>query len=863
MENEGFKIKIIRADNEIFKYWSVRELLLRKGTRSEPSPSNTQALNGMAEVTAGIIFRTARCMTSSSRLPALMWPVIVMTAVYLNNRSPKQQKNWQTPIGLWNLSRIQSQGIQQEYKPSLDHLKVYGCLAYTMTADAQLKRHRLQRLEPRVNIGWLVGYTSTNIYRIWIPKLRRIVSMRDVLFDEGQVYDDSFDPFPLQDREVVEDYVQHSEIVEEEPESDESDLRSVIIVQPRSSAQGDFLAASENDQIPLDNNDDDTMSIDSRSEVSYDTSATPYSLSEEKDLAAFFSTVYGGGECSNRSSEEKVSEEANFEDGAGRGSFAALSSEDGADTATIRNRYSDLESQKQPFLAAFHAGSHYKGRIGKQKSSSGYEQLAGQTKIHRSELPPPPTSFQNLSEHALGERFREAQQAHLQSHISMGTWTEVIEPQGVTILDNMWVYVYKLDKHGYLVKCKARIVIRGDQEPHTGEGAYAATLAGRAFRTMCAVITKYDLETGQFDAVNAFAHTDINGTVYMRMPTGFRKKGIVCLLKKALFGLRRSPLLWQKDLTKELTNLGYKTVPHEPCAMMKDGVLVFFYVDDLVFCFKENKRKQMNDAVQGLRRRFHLEGGSELQWFLGIEVIRNRPSRRMWLSQESYISKMTGMLDGTISSRKVDTPMGNVDLLPYTGTATKANKKAYQQRTGTVMYAAVMTRPDVAFTVSRLSRYNSNPGPSHEASVQRLIRYLLTTKEYALELRDGNGFRTATDAAFADDSRDRKISQGFVMTLFGGTIHWRATKQATVTTSSTEAELLSLSYTAKEALYMSRLLNDLDLPEKGAPTIECDNKQTIRLIQNDINALQTQLRHVDIHNHWLRQEAKLGNIKIN
>ena len=296
--------------------------------------------------------------------------------------------------------------------------------------------------------------------------------------------------------------------------------------------------------------------------------------------------------------------------------------------------------------------------------------------------------------------------------------------------------------------------------------------------------------------------------------------------------------------------------------MTKDGVTIFFYVDDIVFCFKKDKLTTMKETVRRLQERFHLEGGSELQWFLGIEIIRNRSQRRMWLSQQSYLDNLKGMLDGSRHSKWADTPMSYGDLLPYTGTATSERRRAYQRRIGSVMYAAVMTRPDVAFAVSRLSRFNSNPGPDHEIALQRLIRYLLATNHYALEFRDGQGFQVSTDAAFADNSIDRKSSQGFVMKLFGSTIHWRSTKQATVTTSSTEAELLSLSYTAKEALFMSRLLNDLNLLGNRAPTIECDNKQTIRLVQNDINALKTQLRHVDIHNHWLRQEIKEGRVKV-
>jgi len=83
-----------------------------------------------------------------------------------------------------------------------------------------------------------------------------------------------------------------------------------------------------------------------------------------------------------------------------------------------------------------------------------------------------------------------------------------------------------------------------------------------------------------------------------------------------------------------------------------------------------------------------------------------------------------------------------------------------------------------------------------------------------------------------------------------------------VTTSSTEAELLALSQTTKEAIYMSRLLIALRLEIDKPLTIECDNRQTIRLLVEQSARLQTILRHVDIHSHWLRQEVQRGSIHI-
>jgi hypothetical protein len=88
------------------------------------------------------------------------------------------------------------------------------------------------------------------------------------------------------------------------------------------------------------------------------------------------------------------------------------------------------------------------------------------------------------------------------------------------------------------------------------------------------------------------------------------------------------------------------------------------------------------------------------------------------------------------------------------------------------------------------------------------------------------------------------------MKLFGGVIGWRASKQETVTTSTTEAELLVLSQAAKEALFVSRLIKELKIKlDDNHIHIECDNTQTIRLVTEEIVVLQTKLRHIDIHNH--------------
>jgi len=148
-------------------------------------------------------------------------------------------------------------------------------------------------------------------------------------------------------------------------------------------------------------------------------------------------------------------------------------------------------------------------------------------KPHRSQLPMPPTCKYKLEDHPLYEMLKEAEQLHLSSHQQMNSWTEVsattVKRTGHQILNGVWVYTYKPDKHHKLRKCKARLVVRGDQQRNiTSQDTYAATLAGRLFRMTAA---RFNLELIQYDVTNALVHAKIDCDIYMRMPRGYSKPG--------------------------------------------------------------------------------------------------------------------------------------------------------------------------------------------------------------------------------------------------------------------------------------------------------------------------------------------------
>ena len=452
------------------------------------------------------------------------------------------------------------------------------------------------------------------------------------------------------------------------------------------------------------------------------------------------------------------------------------------------------------------------------------------------------------------------------SHEVKQSWEEVSrhdeQVKDNQILDSMWVYVYKLNKTGHLVKCKARLVVRGDQQQKTlAEENHAATLAARSFRKVLATAARFDLKLKQFDAVNVFVNAGIDKDVFMQMPQGYRKPGTVLKLKRALYGLRQSPLLWQRALASTLENLGFRAVPQEPCIVTNKGIIIFFYVDDIVLAYRKRDRKRAEELINGLRARYELTGGDDLHWFLGLEVHRDRTKRLVWLSQTAYIEKIFRLAQDQKTEK---TPMDTKEVLPYLEIATSGSVGLYQRKIGSLLYVAINTRPDVAFVTSRLARFNQNPGPEHHKAADRVLCYLYATRFLALQLRGGDILIVASDASFADKSLDRKSSQGYAIILFGGLIAWRASKQDTVTTSATEAELLALAQAAKEGMFLQRLLKELSIELVDHQlSIQCDNRQTIRLINAEVTTLQTKLRHVDIHNHWLRQERRTGGSRWN
>jgi hypothetical protein len=429
------------------------------------------------------------------------------------------------------------------------------------------------------------------------------------------------------------------------------------------------------------------------------------------------------------------------------------------------------------------------------------------------------------------------------------------------IIPLTWVFTYKYDADGLLDKFKARICVRGDLQNISPNEKRAATLAAKTARSIFAISAAFGLRLRQKDAVTAFLNSPINGEVYTQMPEGFRELGQCWKLLRALYGLKISPRLWQLEATKVFEKLGLRPIPEDPCLFITRGIIVFFYVADIIIASHPDFQDQADKLERDLAGIWELRDLGDARWFLNIRIVRNLQEKKLWLCQDSYVAAMAARYHLT-DRKPVATPMPVQDLLPFDGKATPESIHFYQEKVGSAQYATTITRPDAARATAKLSEFLTNPGPRHHEAIDRVIVYLYHTRFLALQYGGGqHAISIFSDASFGDNL-DRKSSQGLLYQIYGGPVDWKATKQRTITTSTTEAELLALSETAKTALWWKRLLNGIGFDDEMITTIYCDNAQTVDLVTKDGRQAYTKLRHVDIRRAWSKQEIDAGNIKV-
>jgi hypothetical protein len=190
----GLLVKVFMVDNDSSLGEDWEDLIGEEGMRVEHSPPHEHDVNGTIERAGGVLTTRATALKLSGGLPDNVSAECYIAAGYLLNRIPTRRIGYRTPMGGF----LEEMG-DANWKPNGVQIRAFGCRAYAHNHT----RNKLDKLDPKAHIGWLVGYESSNIWRIWIPSLHRVISTRDVKFDETRRYSDKDEPMEAPEAEEV------------------------------------------------------------------------------------------------------------------------------------------------------------------------------------------------------------------------------------------------------------------------------------------------------------------------------------------------------------------------------------------------------------------------------------------------------------------------------------------------------------------------------------------------------------------------------------------------------------------------------------------------------------------------------------
>ena len=403
---------------------------------------------------------------------------------------------------------------------------------------------------------------------------------------------------------------------------------------------------------------------------------------------------------------------------------------------------------------------------------------------------------------------------------------------------------------------------------------FSSTAQIRTFRFVTAVAFELGLAATQYDISNAFLNGPIDADIYMKHPPGYPSKeaGTCFKLLKGLYGLKQASRIWQQTLYSALGELGLEVCKTE------SGVLhtttpsgkrcwMLCWVDDLIiYTDDEAYRKRL---VDHLMSKFIVKSLGKLAHYVGIVVKTgdgpdgkfttmdqapyNRRSVHKFLGPDPKESSVPGNPNARLS--KLDSP--------YTDEEREKIDYPYMSATGTLLYTALCTRPDIFFSVAQLCRFNSDPGEKHVQASKQVFQYLARTGEQGIRFTKTPDFDGKiriigyVDSDWGGCVDTRRSTAGYVIHVANGPVSWVSKLMKTMALSSCEAEFMGMSQICREIMWMCRFLDEIGVPYH-TPEIHCDSASALTWSEDPVQHQRN--KHVEIKYYYVRDCVANGSV---
>jgi hypothetical protein len=357
----------------------------------------------------------------------------------------------------------------------------------------------------------------------------------------------------------------------------------------------------------------------------------------------------------------------------------------------------------------------------------------------------------------------------------------------------------------------------------------------------------------------------------MHQPEGFVNSltpDYVCLLLKSFYGLKQSGRLWNHTfdaflkLYNLLTSDADSCVYYRPTSNNSVDLIVGIFVDDGIVC--ATNAKDLDAVIQHLSSMFKVTHGP-MDYYVGFQVHRDFSNHTILINQTRYISDILQrfQLD---TANTVSTPadththlQANLgpDDLPLPASV------PYREAVGCLMYAMVLTRPDIAYAGSKVAKFTNQPHQSHWTAVKRIFRYLSGTLHMGISYSGSISdltLRGYCDADYAGDHDDRKSRTGYLFMLANGAVAWCSKRQGCTADSTTEAEFVAMAESVKEAIWLQRLLRSLGFSSSIPTSIFFDNQGAIQLVKNP--KFHKRTKHIETKYYLIREKYEQQQVDV-
>jgi hypothetical protein len=261
-----------------------------------------------------------------------------------------------------------------------------------------------------------------------------------------------------------------------------------------------------------------------------------------------------------------------------------------------------------------------------------------------------------------------------------------------------------------------------------------------------------------------------------------------------------------------------------------------------------------------LSSKFAVTDMGKLHYFVGVKIVQSEEN--IWIGQAAY-SKDLLVRFRMDQSNSTETPMDvSCKLLKSENKDNCCSKEMYQSAVGSLLYLATRTGPDISFAVSNVPRFDAEPNNTHWSAVKRIMRYIKGTVHLGLSYtRGASDLVGYSDADWAGDCNDRKLTSGYVFLLSGAAVSWKSKKQSCVALSTAEAEYVALSSATQEAIWMERLVSSIQCELTSKPIVVYEDNQSA-ICMTKHQQFHGRAKHIDIKHHFVREKVAANEVEV-